>query len=234
MNKHNSPRILLVEDNPISREFLYEALLPLAIQVDVAATLAAACLLARETTHDLFLCDAHLLDGNANSIFQSLKNLQNTTEMVAITADTSVNIKETLLTIGYLEVWDKPITMAALQNNVERLLGIGTNTKVQEVEALLWDEASALRAVGNNEKTLKALRKMFLAELPKDIRAIEQAGLVNEHQKVKAECHKLLAGCGFVGAGQLAQAVKRLSEHPHKPELMNKLKQSAEECLATI
>lgn len=227
-------RILLVEDNPISREFLYEALQPLAIQVDVAATLAAACLLARENTYALFLCDAHLPDGEPDEIFQSLKNLQNGTAIVVITADTGSDAKNALLTIGYLEVWAKPITMAALQENVARTIGINTETKHQEEEALLWDKVSALRAVGDSEKTLKALRNMFLAELPKDIKTIEQAGSVNDHQKLKAECHKLLAGCGFVGAKQLAQDVKRLSDNPGNTELMNTLKESAKRCLTTI
>jgi len=234
MNKDSLPRILLIEDNPISREFLYEALLPLRIQVDAAGSLSAARLLAGEHMHVLFLCDVHLPDGGPDRIFEVLKNLQNGTTMIAITADTSIDVKKALLDIGYLEVWDKPITMAALQNNVARLVGISTETELHESEALLWDEASALRAVGNNEKTLKALREMFLAELPKNIGTIEQTSMDNDHQKLKAECHKLLAGCGFVGAARLSRAVKRLAENPHNARHMDAVKEQAEKCLADI
>ncbi len=232
MNRSTLPRILLIEDNPISREFLHEALLPLAIEIDVAATLSSALLLARENRHALFLCDVHLPDGGPDWIFEKLKHLQSDTTMVAITADTSIEVKEALLDIGYIEVWDKPITMAALQGNVARQLGISTESEQHEGEALLWDEASALRAVGNNEKTLKALRNMFLAELSNNIRTIEQARIDNDHRKLKAECHKLLAGCGFVGAARLSRAIKRLSENPHNARHVEALKEQAEKCLA--
>jgi len=96
---------------------------------------------------------------------------------------------------------------------------------------MLWDEASALRAVGNNEKTLKALRKMFLAELPKNINTIEQTRADNNHQKLKAECHKLLAGCGFVGAARLSRAVKRLAENPNGIDHVHEVRAQAEKCL---
>ncbi|MEO8000554.1 MAG: response regulator [Arenimonas sp.] len=234
MNKRILPRILLIEDNPISREFLYEALLPLEILIDAVGSLSAARLLAHENMHLLFLCDVHLPDGGPDKIFETLKNLQNTTTIIAITADTSTDVKKSLLDIGYLEVWAKPITMAALQSNVARLIGISSRTEQNEEEPLLWDETSALRAVGNNEKTLKALKKMFLAELPKNIKTIEQYSLVNNHQKLKAECHKLLAGCGFVGAARLSQAVKRLSENPHNAKHMDAMKEQAKKCIADI
>jgi len=100
MNKSILPRILLIEDNPISREFLYEALLPLAIPIDVAGTLLTASSLARANMHTLFLCDVHLPDGGAREIYQSLKDLQNDATMIAITADTSPDIKFDLLEMG--------------------------------------------------------------------------------------------------------------------------------------
>ena len=63
------PRILLVEDNPISREFLHEALKPLDISIDIAETLLAARNLARQYKYALFLSDVHLPDGGPDEIF---------------------------------------------------------------------------------------------------------------------------------------------------------------------
>lgn len=240
MNNGILPRILLIEDNAISREFLYEALLPLGITIDVAGTLAGANRLVQKHRHDLFLCDVHLPDGKPDEIFQSLTQLQTGTRAIAITAEPSRDVAVHLLEIGYREVWSKPIAMALLQNNVSRLLGLHKKTAVAPTVTTimtantgqLWDEAAALRAVGNNQATLLALRNMFLSDLPQQIKTIQQALHQNDVAGLRTECHKLLAACGFVGAANLAHAVKQLAETPDAIEKANDVMQQAERCLA--
>lgn len=228
MNK----RILLVEDNPVSREFLHEALKPLAIMVDVADTLAAACLLARQRAHTLFLCDVHLPDAGPLEIFESLIRIQPKTEIVAITAEANPTVSLNLRDMGYRDVWGKPISMATLQNNVARLIDVRSGGALPETEFGHWDESSALRAVGNNPATLEALRKLFLAELPLQIKTIETAQKNNDVATVKSECHKLLSGCGFVGAIRLAHAVRQLSENSGDNEMLILMTGQANLCLA--
>ncbi|MGH8050504.1 MAG: response regulator [Arenimonas sp.] len=234
MNNGILPRILLIEDNAISREFLYEALLSLEITIDVAETLAGAMRLARMHSHRLLLCDVHLPDGEPDEIFQSLRQLQSTATAIAITAEPSPDVAKHLLAIGYREVWSKPIAMAVLQNNVSRLLRLHKTTVGREIliSTELWDEAAALRAVGNNQKTLSALRNLFLTDLPQQMKTIEQAFIQNDVTKLKAECHKLLAACGFVGAASLSYAVKQLSEKPDVIENADEVMLQAKRCLA--
>lgn len=224
MNK----RILLLEDNPISREFLHEALLPLPITVDIAETLANAIVLAELHRHCLFLCDVHLPDGGPGDIFQSLRKQQCSTIIVAITADAGAAASQLLLDIGYQEVWSKPITMTALQTNTARVLGLG-----KLPEPGLWDEAAALRAVGQNMATLATLRKMFIAELPLQSKNITDAFQASDTSSLKAECHRLLAGCGFVGAIGLNIAVKHLSEKPEDRQRFDYLIQQVKQYLSS-
>ena len=84
------PGILLVEDNPISREFLHEALRPLGFSIDIAETLTAARILARQYKHALFLSDVHLPDGGPDEIFSALRQLQENTIVIAITAEAQI------------------------------------------------------------------------------------------------------------------------------------------------
>jgi CheY-like chemotaxis protein/HPt (histidine-containing phosphotransfer) domain-containing protein len=225
------PKILLIEDNAISREFLYEALMPLGFSIDVAETLAAALAFAQQHQHGIFLCDVHLPDGGPIEIFSGLKQLQKNTIVIAITADTSPTASQTLSDIGYQEVWGKPIPMATLQNNVARLLGANHVIDDTPRPAEMWDEAAALRAVGGNQATLNALREMFLSELPLQRKIIAQAFNDNDTASLKAECHKLLAACGFVGAAGLGHAVKQLSDSPKDSEKLNTFMRDAENCL---
>lgn len=228
MNK----RILLVEDNSVSREFLHEALKPLPVSIDIAATLASAYLLAGQHEHVLFLCDVHLPDGGPQKIFQSLKQCQPNTTIVAITAEAGPIACSSLIEIGYQEVWGKPITMADLQNNVSRLCSFNHSASSIDMKLELWDETSALRAVGNNVATLVALRKMFLAELPQQIESIKLASKNRDFTALKGECHKLLASCGFVGAARLSQSVKQLSENPGDDGILTSILIEAGYCLA--
>ena len=226
------PRILLVEDNPISREFLHEALKPLGISIDIAETLTAARILARQNKHVLFLSDVHLPDGRPDQIFSALRQLQENTIVIAITAEASPATCQTLSDIGYQEVWGKPISIATLQNNVTRLLSLN-HVAVDATQAVgLWDEAAALRAVGGSQASLTALRVMFLSELPQHRKIVAQAFHANDISSLKAECHKLLASCGFVGAAGLGHAVKQLSEAPNDSEKLNRFMKDVEDCLA--
>lgn len=228
MNK----RILLIEDNPVSREFLHEALLPLGIAVDVATCLADAMVLARQHRHSLFLCDVHLPDAGPGEIFHSLRLAQPETKIIAITAEAGHSATQDLTELGYREVWPKPIAMKALQENVARMLSSTLTPASEIIHDGLWDETAAMLAVGNNQATLKALRNMFLAELPQQAKIIREAFDANHVADLKAECHKLLAGCGFVGAHGLNDAAKRLSEKPGDQECFKHLMHQAERYLA--
>ena len=231
MNTPILPRILLVEDNPISREFLHEALKPLGFPIDIAETLSMALALARNYRHALFLCDVHLPDGEPGEIFSALKQLQEKTIVIAVTADVSISASQALTDIGYQEVWGKPITMATLQNNVARLLGANHVLDDSPRPVEMWDEAAALRALGGSHATLKALREMFLSDLPQHRKIIAQAFHTDDAASLKAECHKLLAACGFVGAAGLSHAVKQLSDSPNDSEKLNRFMQDVEACL---
>jgi len=229
MNK----RILLVEDNPVSREFLFEALKPLPISIDLADTLADACLLAEQHEHALFLCDVHLPDGGPQTIFFSLRQCRPDTAIIAITAEASPEACAGLMETGYQEVWGKPIAIAELQNHVSRLLEITHEAGSVDMKPGLWDEAAALQAVGNNPATLAALRSMFLAELPQQVKIIELAQMSHDIGSLKGECHKLQAGCGFVGAARLSRSVKLLSENPGDKNVLASVLNEAGYCLAS-
>jgi CheY-like chemotaxis protein len=230
MNTPILPRILLLEDNPISREFLHEALKPLGFAIDIAETLAKALLLARQYQHGLFLCDVHLPDGGPGEIFSSLGLIQKNAITIAITADVSPEAKEALIATGYQEVWGKPISMATLQNNITRLSLVKHAHASPETPVEFWDEAAALKAVAGNRATLNVLREMFLSELPQHRKIITQAFDSNDAAGLKSECHKLLAACGFVGAAGLSHAVRQLSGSPNDSQKLIGFIQALESC----
>jgi len=209
------PRLLLVEDDPVSRSFISEALVTLPAQVDTASDIAQALCQAREHSHALWLIDAHLPDGDGSECLAALRAIRNTPAL-AVTAGASKDELDSLCAAGFLEVLLKPVSIALLQGTVRRLLGEHVEFEPEPDPGKLpvWDEARALAAIGGNRTALQALRKLFLDELPSLREQLLVAQRSGDVQSVRAVLHKLSASCGFVGAVRIARAVDALTRTP--------------------
>lgn len=209
------PRLLLVEDDPVSRSFLGEALADLPAVVDAARDIAEALRLASANRHALWLIDAHLPDGDGSDCLRSLRRLHDAPAL-AITAGASREELDGLCSSGFIEVLLKPVSIALLQATVKRLLGEEVDSVREPAGGKLpvWDEARALAAIGGSRASLQALRKLFLDELPTLHQQVIDARGHGDVQSMQAFLHKLKAGCGFVGAARLARTVAALSQDP--------------------
>lgn len=232
------PRLLLVEDDAVSRQFLAEALASLPARVDVAASVAEASALAGAAAHVLWLVDAHLPDGDGIACLQRLRLHSDSTTAAAITAETGRDCHDRLLAAGFAEVLAKPISAGALQANVRRLAGLAGGASGPAVPAdagklPCWDDAPALAALNGNRASLEALRSLFRAELPETRRLLRDAVAAGDGARVHAIVHRLRASCGFVGAARLAAAVRSLSESPLDARCWQRLEFAAEDLLAS-
>lgn len=215
MSQHAAPpRLLLVEDDPVSAAFLYEALASMPARVDVATDIAQALRLVQTHRHGLWLIDAHLPDGSGSDCLTALRQLADTPAL-AVTAGVARPELDQLCADGFLEVLPKPLSIDLLQGTVRRLLG-GRGEMARESGGKLpvWDEPQALAAIGGNRQSLLALRRMFLDELPAQRQQLLAAHARTDAPAMAAILHKMLAGCGFVGAARLRQATEQLAQAP--------------------
>jgi DNA-binding response OmpR family regulator len=209
-------RLLLVEDDPISRAFFQATLQSLPAQVDLADSVAAALACAQTPHHDLWLIDANLPDGTGADLLQQLQRQRPGTLALAHTADASDAVRAQLLGAGFAEVLLKPLGPERLLQAVRRLLArgrAGAAPGAAEV-AVDWDETTALAALNGERSHLIALRELFLAELPGTRDAVASALQTSDEQAVRSHLHRLQASCGFVGAARLARAVRQLHGDP--------------------
>ncbi len=114
------PRVLLVEDDPISLGFFQAALEPLALRLDCADSLATALACAGQARHDLWLIDAHLPDGSGSALLAQLRHLYPDTPALAHTADAGAEAR--LLGDGFHKVLIKPLPASELQRQVREAL----------------------------------------------------------------------------------------------------------------
>lgn len=214
------PRILLVEDDPVSRAFLGSAIGALPAIVDAADSVAAAETLANANRYDLWLFDAHLPDGSGTELLARLRVRDAATPALAHTAATDGDTARGLLESGFAEVLVKPLPSAAVRVSLRKALGLDEAEATHAAPPVDWDDEAAARALNGNREHVATLRTLFVAELPAIGERVRNAVRNEDHAGLHAELHRLRASCGFVGAVRLQQAVRSLDEAPRSHEAL--------------
>ncbi|PRH81604.1 response regulator [Arenimonas caeni] len=195
-----NPRLLLLEDDPVSAATLSAGLASLPAEVEITGTVAAARERALQGGHALWLFDLQLPDGRGEALLSALRAAGLQTPALALSADDGAQAP------GFLRVLPKPIDLASLRRAVAAVL---------PPDALPpWDEAAGLAAVAGQAGALAQLRRLFLDELPAQQREIRDACAAGQHEQARAVLHRLKASCGFVGALPLLDAVRALHAAP--------------------
>ncbi|QNN47100.1 response regulator [Thermomonas brevis] len=218
------PRLLLVEDDPTSAAFLAAAAAALPALPVTATSLADAERVCLDQAFDLFLFDANLPDGRGEDLLRTLRERGIGTAALAHTADLDADMHARLLAAGFAEVLRKPLGMHAFHAALRRHL--------PDAAARPWDDAAALAALGGQHAHVQALRKLFLAELPQQRDRIVHAATHADISALRAELHKLSAGCGFVGAARLGIAVQALQAALTDRTALYALERAVDEILA--
>jgi DNA-binding response OmpR family regulator len=220
----NPARLLLVEDDAVSRGFLTLALQSMpATVVDVATCAAQALAHSRDAAHNLWLLDANLPDASGEQLLVALRELRPAIPALCLTAEVDPERLDRLLDAGFVEVLQKPLTIAALHAAVRRALaGTGAGGGV---DVPVWDDAMALRALGGNAAAVQAMRGLFVAELPRQAEAIARAIATGDFDAARAELHKLKASCGFVGSPRLRDAVNALFAAADDPQSFRRFRE---------
>jgi DNA-binding response OmpR family regulator len=211
----NPIRLLLVEDDAVSRGFLTLALQSMpGTVVDTANNAAQALAHAREGSHALWLLDANLPDASGEQLLAALRELRPDVPALCLTAEMEPERLDRLRAAGFVEVLQKPLAIATLHASVRRMLG---KQHPAAEGGMVWDDAQALRALGGNVAAMQAMRGLFIAELPIQSAAILRAVAAGDADATRAELHRLKASCGFVGSLRLLDAVRALADAPDDP-----------------
>lgn len=211
------PHLLLVEDDPVSAEFLRHALEAMPAQVDVARSMAEALARAANARYDLWLIDAHLPDGDGPGLLAALRTRRLRTPALAHTAETGEAIRGRLRDAGFAGVAVKPLQAAELRDHVARVLRI----------PLDWDDDQALRALGGQAAHVASLRRLFLEELPPLRQQVLDLAGAGDAAGMRAVLHRLQASCAFVGAERLGRAVKVLHAAPLSGDALAEFSEAA-------
>lgn len=238
------PGILLLEDDPVSAAFLVAAIEALPARVDLAGTLSEARALAIGRTYDLWLFDAHLPDGSGAGLLAELRGRDMRTRALAHTADAQRDALDALIDAGFEEVLLKPLSVARLQGAVRRFYGgasvIDADDDPQDGTIAgcgklpVWDDDAALRAFNGQRSHVDSIRTLFAQELPQTAARISAALAHHDNAALRGELHKLQAGCGFVGAARLGEAVRALHATPDSVRTLAQFEGALQDTLSSF
>ncbi|GAA4806646.1 Hpt domain-containing response regulator [Lysobacter hankyongensis] len=210
------PRVLLLEDDPVSAAFLAEGIAGLPATVEIAGTVAEARTLAGDR-HALWLFDANLPDGRGDALLAELRAGGLTVPALAHTADARREERDALIAAGFVEVLPKPLAIAHLHAALRRALGTQATWPMEDIAAPcssidgepppIWDDAVALRALNGQRAHVDTMRGLFRDELIQTVARVADAFARGDIDALHAELHRLQAACGFTGAARLAMAV---------------------------
>jgi CheY-like chemotaxis protein/HPt (histidine-containing phosphotransfer) domain-containing protein len=230
------PRILLVEDDAVSRAFLAAAVEGLPAIVEAVDSCAAARESAQRIACDLWLIDANLPDGSGAQLLAALRGSAANTPALAHTASHDPADHDALIAAGFAEVLVKPLPMIALQTAICRALGydLAVDGGQPRLCAKLpqWDDAAALSALKGERSHVVALRTLFLDELARQCHAIEDALAIGDVPTAAGVLHMLRSSCGFVGAARLGEAARVLESDPRSEFSLDRFRDAANELLA--
>ncbi len=242
------PRILLLEDDPVSAAFLAAALEGVPAHVDIASSLADARVSIAAHTHDVWLFDANLPDGLGTELLAELRARGLRTPALAHTADNRREALDALIDAGFEEVLLKPLSVAQLQGAVRRCCGDALTSDAQNFsqdssrhaatpscgKRPVWDDDAALRAFNGNRAHVDTMRDLFAQELPQVSARVSAAFANRDAAALRNELHKLQASCGFVGAARLGAATRDLQEAPNAANAVAQFEGALQDTLASL
>ena len=205
-----TPKVLLVEDDPVNAMFLQGAIESFPVQADVAADCASALRMARANRYDAWMIDSNLPDGSGSELLRRLRGddlvAHRDCPALAHTADATPEIAARLEADGFAMVVRKPAPVEAWHRALAALLGGAATAD--------WDDEAALRAMGGRREHVETMRGLFRAELPAQREFVLGSLERGDVDAARGMLHRLKASCGFVGAVALAQATRALHAHP--------------------
>jgi CheY-like chemotaxis protein len=196
-------QVLLAEDDPVSREFLGEAIRACGAAVTACEDGPAALTLARTRRWDLLILDHQLPDLDGDAVLVALRTdpaaRSQATPAIATSAEVD-SVAAALLRLGFAEVLAKPMDMRTLRAALRRHGCVPPG--------LPLDDDDALRACGSPQAVTRLRRLFAEQELPKVQNELDN--FARMPQALRPTLHRLRASCGFCGAQTLAQACAAL------------------------
>ena len=213
----DSLRILIAEDNPVSRGVLQNMLQSEGFKPDVVENGPAVLEALQVKAYDLLLLDCQMpgMDGDVvtERVRQDPGRYGGDPVIVAVTADTTEQHREQCITAGMDDFMPKPIRLENLRAGLARWVSMSAargNAEIQEELAHLR-RGLVERTGHDDESFLKDYIGLFLEDTEARLDHMNRLFASGEPDVVSREGHALKGACLELGANRMARFCDDLS-----------------------
>lgn len=240
-NKNSANRVLVVDDQAITRELLSKAISSRGLTVDSASNGEEALALWQSEHHSLVITDCNMPIKDGYALSQDIRQLEqakhlNHTAIIAWSADAKKEDKAKCFDAGMDSFLKKPINFEQLDQLLLNFTQAAAE-KVAPSNKVVKDKPSPIdfdilnQIVPDPVKQLQVLNDL-LTYLNKDYASLQGYAKAQQSNKLKEEAHRLKGACKMVGANNIASILAVIENNVSNlglldtEILLNKLKES--------
>ena len=222
-------RLLVVEDDNVSRKVVVACLSALGYQVDIATNGREAVQAYEEGAYDAVLMDCNLPEMDGYEATREIRRREASTgqhlPIIALTARALSHHETEVLAAGMDAYLTKPLSRAAVRDALLRLLEPGAapargepsqpsataNRAACELDPDALDELRSL--VPDGDALVARTAKELLDSLPRRLEHLEAACERSDAEELHLEAHSFKSASSFLGAHRVARVCGQIEGH---------------------
>lgn len=198
--------VLLAEDFPDTRRLIVETISACGADVEAVDNGEAAVQAASGRAFDVILMDIRMPKMDGERATQELRRRGCLVPIIALTASTEESERHRLLEAGFDDLFQKPITLDRLVDEVSAYL---RGEDSPELAAEDSDGRPSVR-IGLDHPRLKAAQTEFVAQLPGRLEEITTAAQAHDLSLACERLHQLAGSGGIHGLMPISEEAARL------------------------
>jgi PAS domain S-box-containing protein len=214
MSRARGAKVLLVEDNPVNRQFALAVLKSVGAVVTVAVDGSQAVKLASEAEHDLILMDCQMPVMDGYEATRRIRAAGNKTPVIALTANAMEGDRDRCAAAGMDDYLAKPIRPDTLRAAVAAK--VRRAAAASSLEAEVGVDADEITArIGGDPELLADISRLFVTHSPEMVHALQTAAANGNGAALASAAHALKGSIGNFTQGrpfELARALEKTAE----------------------
>ena len=203
-------RVLLVEDNPVNRQFAIAVLKSVGAVITVAVDGSEAVRLASEAEHDVILMDCQMPVMDGYEATRRIRAAGVTTPVIALTANAMEGDRDRCAAAGMDDYLAKPIRPDTLRAAVAAKARRAT---VQSLEAEVGVNATEITArIGGDPELLADISRLFVTHSPEMLQALHAAAAAGNGAGMASAAHALKGSIGNFTQGRPFEVARSLEK----------------------
>jgi len=213
VSRARGARVLLVEDNPVNRQFALAVLKSVGAVVAVAVDGSEAVRMASEAEHDLILMDCQMPVMDGYEATRRIRAAGNTTPVIALTANAMEGDRDRCAAAGMDDYLAKPIRPDTLRAAVAAKARRPVERSLEAEVGV--DEAEITARIGGDPELLADISRLFVTHSPEMLDALRTAAVAGNGPAMASAAHALKGSIGNFTQGrpfELARALEKTAE----------------------